>query len=302
MARVRSFLAGCLALALLGPSLAFGQAKPVADAPAAVSKPVVATPSVKGPSFPALSGRVVDAANLLSPEVEAQLSARLQALEATSSDQLVVATVPSLQGYEIEEYGYRLGRAWQIGQGERLNNGVILLVAPNERKVRIEVGYGLEGVLTDFLTGQVIRNDILPAFKAGDMQGGIVAGADGLIGLLTLDRAELQARAARGLASVNAQNDNDVRPAAVFFIILFIGLWVVAATLSTRNARFRRAGRGGLDDIHEWNKAAIAADVASVVLQVLLSGGRGGGDGGGGGGGFGGGGGSFGGGGSSGSW
>jgi uncharacterized protein len=263
---------------------------------------VVTTPSVKGPSFPALSGRVVDAANLLSPEVEAQLSARLQALEATSSDQLVVATVPSLQGYEIEEYGYRLGRAWQIGQGERLNNGVILLVAPNERKVRIEVGYGLEGVLTDFLTGQVIRNDILPAFKAGDMQGGIVAGANGLIGLLTLDRAELQARAARGLASVNAQNDNDVRPAAVFFIILFIGLWVVAATLSTRNARFRRAGRGGLDDIHEWNKAAIAADVASVVLQVLLSGGRGGGDGGGGGGGFGGGGGSFGGGGSSGSW
>ena len=89
-------------------------------------------------TFPALTGRVVDQANLLSPEQEAELSLRLEALERASSRQLVVVTVPSLEDYPIEEYGYRLGRHWGIGQSEA-NNGIILLVAPNERKVRISV-------------------------------------------------------------------------------------------------------------------------------------------------------------------
>ncbi|MGN6500978.1 MAG: TPM domain-containing protein, partial [Tsuneonella sp.] len=125
--------------------------------------------------FPPLTGRVVDAANVIPPEVEASLDAKLAALEQQSQRQLVVATIPDLQGYEISDYGYQLGRHWGLGDKGR-NDGAILIVAPNERKVRIEVGYGLEPVLTDGLSSLIIQNDILPRFKAGDMPGGIVAG------------------------------------------------------------------------------------------------------------------------------
>ena len=261
------------------------------------------TAKATGPTFPALSGRVVDQANIIPADVEAQLTARLAALEARSSDQLVVATVPSLQGYEIEEYGYRLGRAWQIGQGERLNNGVILLVAPNERKVRIEVGYGLEGVLTDMFTGQVVRNNIVPAFKAGDMVGGIVAGVDGIETLLTSDPAELQARAQRGLKE--ASGSENVDPGAIIFLVIFILFWIFIVAQSARKTQFRRSSGWNNSGarVHDWDNRGIAANVAinvagSILGSLLGGGGRGGG----GGGGFSGGGGSFGGGGSSGSW
>src|SRR5687767_12165911 len=102
-------------------------------------------------TFPELTGRVVDQADLLNPQQEAELTQRLEALEKASSRQLVVATVTRLEDYPIEDYGYRLGRHWGIGQSEA-NNGIILLVAPNERKVRIEVGYGLEPIMTDALS------------------------------------------------------------------------------------------------------------------------------------------------------
>ena len=285
---------------------------PATSAPAATTPAATPTTKPSGPTFPALSGRVVDQANVIPADVEAQLTARLAALEARSSDQLVVATVTSLQGYEIEEYGYRLGRTWQIGQGERLNNGVILLVAPNERKVRIEVGYGLEGVLTDMFTGQVVRNNIVPAFKAGDMVGGIVAGVAGIEELLVADPAELQARAQRGLKEVGPTET--VNPSTIIFLIGFILFWVLIVSQSARRTRFRRASgwNGGGKNVHDWDNRGVAANVAINVLGALLSsGGRGGGGGfgggggggfGGGGGSFGGGGGSFGGGGSSGSW
>jgi uncharacterized protein len=277
-------------------------AKAQAGGPAATAQAGGPAAKATGLGFPALIGRVVDQANIIPADVEAQLNARLAALEAKSSDQLVVATVTSLQGYEIEEYGYRLGRAWQIGQGERLNNGVILLVAPNERKVRIEVGYGLEGVLTDMFTGQVMRNNILPAFKAGDMPAGIVAGVDGIEELLTADPAELQARAERGLPQAGASGDID--PAAIMFLFFFILFWIWIASMSARQARFRRSsGWGGAaSNIHDWDnrRGDVAIDVAGGILGALLN--SGGGGGGGGGGGFSGGGGSFGGGGSSGSW
>ena len=102
---------------------------------------LVASPAA-AQTFPQLTGRVVDGANLLSPADEAELTGKLAALEQASSRQLVVATVPDLQGYPIEDYGYQLGRHWGIGQ-KGANNGTILLVAPTERRVRIEVGYGL---------------------------------------------------------------------------------------------------------------------------------------------------------------
>jgi uncharacterized protein len=117
---------------------------------------LLAVAAIAAPSFPKLSGRVVDAANLLPATTEQQLTGKLAALETRTGRQLVVATVPSLGGYEIEEYGYQLGRAWGIG-GEKADDGAILLVAPNERAVRIEVGYGLEGVLTDAVSSAIIR-------------------------------------------------------------------------------------------------------------------------------------------------
>ncbi|MBW8911521.1 MAG: TPM domain-containing protein, partial [Sphingomonas sp.] len=122
-------------------------------------------------SFPALTGRIVDNAHLLAPEQAAALDAKLAQLEQQSGRQMVVATIPDLQGYPIEDYGYQLGRKWGLGD-KKANDGLLLLVAPNERKVRIEVGYGLEPVMTDAMSSIIIRNDILPQFKSGDYDAG----------------------------------------------------------------------------------------------------------------------------------
>src|SRR3546814_249152 len=126
------------------------------------------------PDYPALTGRVVDQANLLDASARDGLEARLAAHEAAGGDQVVVVTLTSLDGESIEEYGVGLGRHWGIGQ-EGKNNGVLLIVAPEEREVRIEVGYGLEGTLTDAISSQIIQNEILPRLRGGDMAGGIVA-------------------------------------------------------------------------------------------------------------------------------
>ena len=119
------------------------------------------------PKFPPLTGRIVDEARIFSAEDRQQLEATLKELEGKSSDQIVVYTTPSLQGYEIEDFGYRLGRFWKIGQAG-VNNGIVLIVAPNERKVRIEVGRGLEPIMTDALSSTIIQNAILPGFRRGD--------------------------------------------------------------------------------------------------------------------------------------
>ena len=130
-------------------------------------------------SFPALSGRVVDAANIIPDAEEAALVAKLTALENTTDRQLVVATVSSLEGYPIEDYANRLFRSWGLGQKET-DNGVLLLVAPNDRKVRIEVGYGLEPILTDAWTSVLNDTVIIPKFKAGDYSSGIADGVEKL--------------------------------------------------------------------------------------------------------------------------
>ena len=140
----------------------------------------VALPALAAPQFPELTGRVVDNADLLNPAQEQALDTRLAEAEATTSNQLVVLTVPDLQGYDIADYGYQLGRAWGIGQKGR-DNGVVLIVAPAERQVRIEVGYGLEGALTDALSSVIIQNDIRPAFRAGDYATGIERGVNSLL-------------------------------------------------------------------------------------------------------------------------
>ena len=138
------------------------------------------------PQFPPLTGRIVDEARLLSPAKEAEIDAKLAALEADTSDQLVVVTLNSLDGFEIEDYGYRLGRHWGIGRGQK-DNGVLLIVAPNERKARIEVGYGLEPILTDAFSSRVIQTLMLPAFRTGGYERGITEGVDALIAQMRLD-------------------------------------------------------------------------------------------------------------------
>ena len=132
------------------------------------------------PELPPVTGRVVDAARILSPKFVADLDARLAAHEQATSNQVVVATVPSLQGYDVERFANDLYRAWRLGQANR-NNGVLLLVAPHEREVRIEVGYGLEGALTDAISADIVRNRIVPRFKANDIPGGISAAVDAIL-------------------------------------------------------------------------------------------------------------------------
>ncbi len=144
-------------------------------------------------NFPALSGRIVDQANVIPAETRTALEPKLADLEAKSGIQLVVATVTSLEGQEIEPYANELFRAWKLGEKTK-NNGVLLLVAPNERRVRIEVGYGLEGTLTDALSKVIIANAITPRFKTGDFGGGISRGVDDIITVLTTDSSEWQQR------------------------------------------------------------------------------------------------------------
>ncbi len=139
--------------------------------------------ALAAPTFPALTGRVVDEAQILSPQTEAQLTQELAAHERETTEQVVVVTVRSLQGYPIEDYGYQLGRHWGIGQAKR-NNGAILLVAPIERAVRIEVGYGLEGRLTDVFTHDIIQTQILPPFRQGQFELGIVSGTRAILAAL----------------------------------------------------------------------------------------------------------------------
>jgi hypothetical protein len=140
---------------------------------------------LNGPSFPALTGRVVDIANLLTPEEQARLEAKLKAHEEQTSDQVVVATVPSLGELSIENYANTLFNSWGLGQKDK-NNGVLLLVAPKERKVRIEVGYGLERTLTGAISSNILDTAISPKFKLGDFAGGVEAGIDQILAALSV--------------------------------------------------------------------------------------------------------------------
>ena len=155
---------------------------------------LAATAALAEPKFPPLTGRIVDEAALLSADDRRALEAELKALEEKSTDQLVVYTTRSLQGYPIEDFGYRLGRAWAIGQKGK-NNGVILIVAPSDRKVRIEVGRGLEPQLTDLMTKLIIENAILPAFRRNDFAGGIKAGVRDIRDVLLGDAEAVKQRA-----------------------------------------------------------------------------------------------------------
>lgn len=139
--------------------------------------------------FPALTGRIVDGANIIPADTKAKIEAKLSALEAKSGIQLVVATVKSLGGSDIESYANELFRFWKLGEAKN-NNGVLLLVALDDRKVRIEPGYGLEGMLTDAASSLIIANAIAPRFKAKDYGGGVERGVDDIITTLSSDSDE----------------------------------------------------------------------------------------------------------------
>lgn len=242
---------------------------------------------ISEPKFPELTGRIVDEAGIIKYEDRQALDAELAALEAKSTDQVVVATVKSLQGYEIEEYGYRLGRKWGIGQKGK-DNGVILIVAPNERKVRIEVGRRLEPILPDGLAGSIVRGRILPAFRRGDFSGGVRAGVKDIIGVLTGDGEAVKERAKGGLPGPGV----DYTGLVIFAI--WIGIFLFIVYMQMRQARQMPGSLG-----QQRRRGSNDGNV------VILPGGFGGGWGSGGGGdsgGWSGGGGDFGGGGSSGSW
>jgi len=164
------------------------------------------------PTFPPLTGRVVDDAHILSAATIQQLSQTLEDYEKNTTNQIVVYTAPNLQGYPIEEYGYELGRYWKIGQKDK-NNGVILLVAPKEHKARIEVGYGLEPILTDAVSSMIIQDVVLPDFRQGHFEQGIVRGTQTIIEVLG------------GKKATTPHNKEDALPGWLMGVLLLLFLW-----------------------------------------------------------------------------
>ncbi len=252
---------------------------------------VLATSSIglAAPQFPELTGRVVDNADLLSPAAEARLNALLEGNEQKTTNQIVVVTLPDLQGYTIEEYGYQLGRFWGIGQSKETakkndqgevikDNGVVFLIAKQERKVRIEVGYGLEGELTDAISSNIIQAVVLPEFRRGRFEQGIERGTESIVAAIG------------GAYEVRAVPRSERGGGSGGGVFVFFGVILVLMLLN-------RGGRGG------------SRRGGVLIFPGGWGGGGGGwgggggyGGGGGGGGGFGGGGGGFGGGGASGDW
>jgi uncharacterized protein len=229
--------------------------------------------------FPQLTGRVVDQAGVMSADSRSAVEEKLKNLEDKSGIQLVVATVKSLQGSDVETYANDLFRAWKLGQAQK-NNGVLLLVAPNEHKVRIEVGYGLEGTLTDALSSVVISSAIIPRFKTGDFSGGIERGVDGIISILSGDTADWQPKVSVRQDDPAADFD-PIFPFLFFLLIIFI-VWYITHNSGGPGGGMTRRGVG--------------------PVFIPYGGSSWGGGGGGFGGGFSGGGGSSGGGGASGGW
>lgn len=198
--------------------------------------------------FPKFTGLVTDAANVLPPDAEAALTRKLEAFQQKTGRQLVVATVPSLGGDEIQDYGYKLLRTWGVGL-KGADNGAILLVAPADRKVGIEVGYGLEGVLTDAYSSVVINSKVLPAFKAGDMPGGIAAGSDALIDVLSQPDDQSRAKEQAAIAEYNKTHQRAGQGGGGGLIPVIVWLVIMAVFVF---ARFGRRGYGASYGGSSW--------------------------------------------------
>lgn len=248
-------------------------------------------------------GPVADYAKVLDAADAAALDAKLRAYNQSTGRAIIVATVPSLDGEEIEPYAQRLAESWGIG-GAESENGVLLLVAPAERKLRIHTARGVQERMTDIMSGRIIRDTIVPRFKDGDMSGGIVAGVDAIIAQLDMDPAQARAIEEAQAAAEAARGKDGGFPIGALFWLVFVFLFFILPMLS-RGGRRRRRSRS------PWGNTArdiILWEAGSAIARGILDGdndggGFGGFGGGGGGfGGFGGGGGGFNGGGASGGW
>ncbi len=202
-------------------------------------------------NFPALTGRVVDQANVIPAQTRTAIETKLKDLEQKSGIQLVVATVSSLDGQEIEPDAHALFRTWKLGEKTK-NNGVLLLVAPKEHRTRIEVGYGLEGTLTDLLSKVIITNAMVPRFKTGDYGGGIERGVDDIIAVLTTDSSDWQKRP--DLRADRQSQSDSYAPLIALIVIVIIIILIL--------------------------RSEHRSDILSFIAGMLLSGGGGGGGGG----------------------
>ncbi len=275
---------------------------------------LISTYIFAAPSFPSLTDRVIDQANILSLSTESELKNLLSSHENETGNQVVIVTLKSLGGYEIADYGYQLGRHWGIGQEEK-DNGVLLIIAPKERKIRIEVGYGLEGTLTDALSSYIINQDIAPYFKQEAYDTGVLNGTKAIIQTLNQEPSEYSPKPERGKQSMG---NSIFTLIPLFFPLIFLGEIFGAR----KNKKiFGSLAFSGFFGLLAWAiSISIIISIGVFVVVFFMShlgkggggsntgggvyfpGGFGGGSGGFGGGGFGGGGGGFGGGGASGSW
>lgn len=215
---------------------------------------IVASP-VFALDVPPLTGRVVDLAQALPTDVAASLARALEAHETKTSNQVAVLILPSLEGEPLESFSHRVGTAWKLGQ-KGTENGVLLLVALRERKVRIEVGYGLEGSLTDLRSAHIIRQEIVPRFRNGDLPGGIAAGVQAILG--TIDGTYKAEEVLPGRAPGQ-------EPTAFQYVIIGIVVGTLAGIVLSHGLQRTRALLGSL-------LAFLVAQFASVVLGLAAAG------------------------------
>jgi uncharacterized protein len=278
-------------------------------------------PVAQAQTFPKFTAMVVDDAHILAPEQVAALDTKLTLLQKTTGHQLVVATIADLQGYPIEDYSYQLGRAWNVGDKAR-KDGLVMVVAPKDRKIFISVAGGLQGTVTDAVTSVIINTQITPRFKAGDYVGGINAGIDQLSALVQLPPEEAQKVAAQAAAQAQAHQRQASQPHIGFGTIMFLVVvffFFVLPMLRAMRGGGRRYGAGGVSvyppgagGFGGGFLGSLAGNLAANAIARELGGSRGGswggssdwggGDSGGGFSGGGGGGGGFDGGGAGGSW
>lgn len=229
---------------------------------------VAITVSAQG-TLPKAAGRVTDLANVIDAGTEAEINARLEQLERQTSSEVAVVTVPSLDGVPVDDYAARLFKEWGIGQAKQ-DNGVLVLVAPADREMRIEVGYGLEGILPDGLAGQIIRDQFIPRFRDNDYNGGI---RDGVARVADVVEKQ-QVLTAEELAQFNATGSED--PPA-WILIPFMGLFVaigftmVGVGLRTKTG-FPLLFGGFFGGMPLLMALAIVTAVASVTLLPLALG------------------------------
>ena len=239
--------------------------------------------SLSAQKIPDLKGYVNDYAGVLSSSEESQMVQMLSSLERSTSAQIAVLTVQDLQGYNVESFSLKTAEEWSLGQKDR-DNGILVLLAMNEKEVRIEVGYGLEGEITDIKSGYIIRNIILPEFRKGNFGKGLYDGISAINGIITETSDISESELKTYVNEPEKRNAIGIPLNMIIFIIIFIFSSLL---------RGRRRGRGGFFN---------AILLGSILGGSNRRGGGGFGGGGFGGGGFSGGGGGFGGGGASGGW